>query len=445
MTDLRPTSRLKIPIAIALGFLFLILFASLGVVGQSPGSWSQYANDSQHTGHNPNVEDVRQKPEVKWSHGGWVVDEPPVLSNGRIYYPYRGTPSLIARNATTGERIWSRDTVSPASSPAVADGKVYTTVYTGTSKLYALDASTGNTVWSTNNHTGTPTVYNNKLYLTNPLAALNASTGNTLWTRNISGGTISVVNQTVYAVNGTEYIHVIDASTGRTVKRHQLEDESATFSQVIAHGNTLYLTERRRISDPDSPLSQTVTKIYALDRANGRKKWSHTPEDFSRVLGAVTPEMVYIKGESSVYALDTHSGSRLWSYNTSGRVFGGIAVGNRTLYMNVGHMRGGEVHAMDAMTGEKLWKIGQPADEGDNILASSPTPVPGDGIVYAGGVKTSEDGARNFYVLSENGTPLSELNSESGPDGSAATSAIIGWVLIFVLLGAAMYVGYRRI
>jgi outer membrane protein assembly factor BamB len=124
-----------------------------------------------------------------------------------------------------GNIKWTRDiSGSDYSSPAVADGIVFTGSDEGMGKFYALDAKTGATIWSYETGSGSgsaPTVAGGIVYvgsLTKGVFALNASTGALIWNNptSIWDSSFALAGGILYACN-SEGIHALDAKTGTQV------------------------------------------------------------------------------------------------------------------------------------------------------------------------------------------------------------------------------------
>jgi len=103
---------------------------------------------------------------------------------------------------------------------------------------------------------------------------------------------------------------------------------------------------------------------------------------------------VYVSCRHAVCALRASTGVRLWQYNTGiqNMVHSSPAVANGVVYVGSGdtgaytHHRYGNVYALDAKTGAKLWSYTTP-----NLVTSSPAVA--NGVVYVG----SDDG--NVYAF----------------------------------------------
>jgi outer membrane protein assembly factor BamB len=126
------------------------------------------------------------------------VDSPPAIADGTVYATTGtdSTDSLFAFSLADGSQQWSADAGGPLTTPAVADGTVYTI---GDSR-YAFDAETGDQQWVEYIGTGTsPAVADGVVYA--GTSAYSASDGSELWQHDTefgSAGWVAPVGGTVY-------------------------------------------------------------------------------------------------------------------------------------------------------------------------------------------------------------------------------------------------------
>ncbi len=158
-----------------------------------------------------------------------VAASSPAVADGKVFVGSFDN-NTYALNAETGALIWKVETgydQCVQASPAVANG----VVYTGGAfdfKLYALDAANGNQKWTFTANGGittAPAVIGNTVYFTATLSnttyAVNAQNGNEIWSYQTNGNVYSspaVVNGVAYfgAYDGTFYAIGQNESTGGT-------------------------------------------------------------------------------------------------------------------------------------------------------------------------------------------------------------------------------------
>jgi len=85
-------------------------------------------------------------------------------------------------------------------------------------------------------------------------------------------------------------------------------------------------------------------------------KWSFATGGFFNSASPVAADgVVYFgAGDGNVYALDAHTGARLWTYTTGGGIGATPAVADGVVYVDSSD---GNVYALDAHTGTKLWSV----------------------------------------------------------------------------------------
>ncbi len=128
-------------------------------------------------------------------------------------------------------------------------------------------------------------------------------------------------------------------------------------------------------------------KVYALNGATGKMRWSFTTGGMVRSSPAIGDDgTVYVGSvDSKVYALNGGTGTKKWSFSTGDSVFSSPAIGaDGTVYIGSNDKK---VYALHGATGAMRWSYATGA-----AVESSPA-VGADGTVYIG----SYD--RNLYAL----------------------------------------------
>ena len=96
--------------------------------------------------------------------------------------------------------------------------------------------------------------------------------------------------------------------------------------------------------------------IYALDAATGEMLWSFATGDVVRSSPTVSDGVVYVgSNDNHLYALDAASGGLLWKIDTGDWVQYRPIVSDGVVYLSVQDRGGQELHAVDAMSGERIW------------------------------------------------------------------------------------------
>ncbi len=199
-------------------------------------------------------------------------------------------------------------------------------VFVGTAdnKMFALDAANGGTLeWQfETGHSiwGQPTYENGILYVSSldrSLYALDASTGDLMW-QSATGGSISdkpnLNSQLVYVSSFDRNIHAVDKATGDV--RWTAESEASVWgSPAFADGTVFY--------------GDLNGNVYAVDGQSGQPIWSESFNSYMVAAPVVKDGKVFV---STAGSLDTEPDERL-----------------------------GSLIALDAITGDELWREPTPA------------------------------------------------------------------------------------
>jgi outer membrane protein assembly factor BamB len=359
------------------------------------------------------------------------------VADGRVYGVTDA--AAFALSARTGRIIWRRLLARPVeqfvdTAPLAVGGRVYVSTVGlppgGRGALYALDAATGQLDWRFDTIKGPwrvpseaggggawypPSVDGGVLYLgtTNPYPY---------------GGTASYPNGGAYAGPAlyTDSLLALDAATGRLrwydqVTPHDVRDYDFQLSPILAGRSVIGAGKAGR--------------VIAWDRRTHKREWTAAlglrrndvgplPRRFVRVcpglLGGVETPMAYADGRVFVPVVDLCMEGSARGYEPLGRV-------------NVGHGRG-ELVALDAATGKRLWVdrlprpdfgcatvargvvftstfdgvlIGVDARNGRRIFVRRLTAginacpaVAGDMLVVAAGVRLEKDDVLQVYAFS---------------------------------------------
>ncbi len=253
--------------------------------------WPQLAHDPQRTGHTPEQVDPPYCYEWKWNAVPFASRVQPVVKNGLLFIG--GLDGrLYARNATSGEPVWSFTTDGPIRhTAAVAGSMVITGSYDG--YTYALSAQTGDPVWQTwtGSSATAPLVdeFNQRVFVASTygtLTALNLTNGSQLWQYDakapiLTSPSLSPDGSLVFF--GSESIHAIavNASTGGLVWKTKLQGQSlAERFPVVAGDAVIYRSQPYYFFYPmlqnwgDNVMDQAggVNGNWAVDWANVKPK-----------------------------------------------------------------------------------------------------------------------------------------------------------------------------
>jgi outer membrane protein assembly factor BamB len=238
----------------------------------------------------------------------WTYDLGPVstlidywltYADGLLYAPTT-QPGLVALDARTGRRVWSRALTAGWSVPS--DGAVYASSAAG--QLLALDAATGLALWQT----GT------KL----PLNALAITAG-------------------VVCGLGNGRVYAFGAATGTPLWGTDLGAGALDAIVPTVAGGTVFFI-RDQAGGP--------FKVWALDARSGARVWTRGPARGQRLLALNTADDTLYLGmyDGTLFALAAATGKTRWSQRLGAPVARIVAAGDTVYAADAG----GVVHAFRA-------------------------------------------------------------------------------------------------
>jgi outer membrane protein assembly factor BamB len=179
------------------------------------------------------------------------------------------------------------------------------------------------------------------------------TTGNFVDSPAVAGGT-------VYIGSDDDKVYALNAATGRL--RWSYSTAGAVESSPAVAGGTVYI-------------GSFDHKVYALNAATGHLRWSYSTAGAVVSRPAVAAGTVYVGSfDDRVYALNAATGHLRWSYTTGSDVYSSPAVAGGTVYIG---SEDDNVYALNAATGRLRWSF----KTGRGVYSS---PVVAGGTVYAG-------------------------------------------------------------
>jgi eukaryotic-like serine/threonine-protein kinase len=312
----------------------------------------------------------------------------PVIHESTVYFGGR-EGRLYAVDVATGTEKWSRKLTDSTntSAPAVAGD----TVYIGAREQFcAIDTDTGLVRWifqpekgSSDSPFDDPIVEDGIVYFGgwNYFHALDIETGREKWKAELSGiarSVPSVYDGTVYIgtfepnIELSAYLHAFDSKTGQERWKFKAEGGGIGGAVAVTQG-VVYVSTRD-------------DGLLALNAKSGQQIWQYKIGSGLTTAPAVAYGTVYITNQATLYAIDAQSGKEKWRFQASGDSYSDPVIADGIVYFasneaNLGVLFGGQptgnLHAVDAHTGQGLWNY--------SVQGSiSRAPAVSDGTVYFG-------------------------------------------------------------
>lgn len=334
--------------------------------------------------------------------------------------PVTSRGSLYALSAKTGKILWrfkevEGKPIGPVeSSPAVVGGRIYFSCRDG--YFYCLDKK-GQMVWRT--QTGgtdfsSPAVSGEMVYFgsgfpNTHFLALDAQTGKLRWKTQTGDPERKIIPQMVYSSPAVDdkrvYIgaqdaafYALDKQTGKILWRYQANGAIYHFSPTLAQGKLLVAT------------GEYAPTVRALEASTGKELWVFRPKEVSCFISSIAVEgdTLFIgmgTPEHKIYALDIATGKEKWStplswsagygFTSSPALAGDLlVVGSPQKEAN--GPRKGYFFVLDTKTGKILWQT----ELSDWVLSS---PAIAEGKVFVASI----DGTLYCFGSSQGAKPAS--------------------------------------
>lgn len=322
--------------------------------------------------------------QVIWSFKtGNTIDSAPVVAGDSVYVA-SADKHLYALELGSGKQRWKVSLESPLkASPGVHDGRVYAGNSDG--KLYALDAGTGKVLWTfetageitagVNFHNGNVLLgsHDSTLYCLNP-------EGRKLWEFAIDGpvnGSPAVVGDRVLVAGCDSLLHAVDAATGKSLGNVDLGGQAG--ATAAAAGGSVYV-------------GTMANQVLAINWKSMKKEWTFEAARRQQPFyssAAVTDSLVILGSrDKRLYALDRATGRERWSHLADGAIDASPLVASGRVFFSCQEFEG-RLIVLDLRNGKKLQTVeldspvtGSPAAAADSILVGTET-----GTLYRLGAK----------------------------------------------------------
>jgi outer membrane protein assembly factor BamB len=336
---------------------------------------------------------------VEWSYqtAGPVRASP--LVDSAVVYVGSGDGSFYAIERATGRERWSFRAGSPIQSSAAAFGNLVYFV-DRSNVFHALDRETGRVNWRVEMESDLAWEWGHEgwdYFTSSPLVvdglaivgsgdgnvyAFDAESGSERWRTPTKGRVRSspaAVDGVVYVGSADGFLYAIDSETGELLWRY--ETEGASFSSAEEGFDRKTIQSSPAVADGIVYFGSRDGKFYAVDASSGQLRWRYdntTPWVVSSP--AIYDGSVFVGSSDGlfVHALDALSGEEVWRHATGDRVFSSPGVSGSSLYVGV---HSGRLLALDVAAGSTLWEL----RFGGAVMSS---PVVSDGHIYVG----SDDG-----------------------------------------------------
>jgi outer membrane protein assembly factor BamB len=378
-----------------------IVFALLSAAPAFAVDWTQAGRTSARIGFN-GAEDVLNAGNVttlqpQWTYAAAGVVGSPVVAGNKVFFSSEAG-ELIAVDEASGLELWRRSVATSGAPRLAVDKKRGIVVASWDGNLQAFRTATGEPAWdvpgagtSAANPTD-PAIVQGKVFSTT------------------AGGSVIAVN---VADGGVLWECVVPAPCA-----------AASTSPAVAGGRVLFVSD-----DGVDP------RLQALAVDSGAPLWDRTAPSGVEAGPLVAAGVVYTASitEDDVVARSVLDGTLVFSKNVPGTTALSFAQG--VLYAGrsvAGTAISGGIVAIDAMTGDRLWKL----STGGFSVTTAPTIA--NGLIYAGvsDLRATPAGDGRMLVVSTtlgiDGTPEVQVKHSPGMDQywRSAPAVVNGHVVV---------------
>jgi outer membrane protein assembly factor BamB len=305
---------------------------------------------------------VSHPEEKRWESDKLFVMQRSVMGVGVAQDYSSGPPPFV-----TGPQIYTNSLGFYYSTPIVLDGVIYFTLYIGDGYLFAVDGSTGKLKWKTMMKRGQfsyPTVAGDNLYVGAGtfFHAIDLKMQREIW-KYETGDTISaqlspvVVGGVAYFGSSNGNFYALDAITGQ-VKWIFKTDKRAYWVSPAFSGGKIY-----------GATSQG--EIRALNAKTGQEEWKFMSPKGVTSLAVDGETLYFVDYDNYINALGTIDGKPKPDFRRRNKTGTELALYDGKIYF--GGRLSGSVYAVDAKTGEGIWKF--------EMKETCSTPVIAEGMV----------------------------------------------------------------
>ncbi|MCU1427901.1 MAG: WD40-like repeat protein [Actinomycetia bacterium] len=432
-------------------FAVVVACVAVAATACTPDDWPTFGHDVGHSGRtsdtsitSANVAQLGVAWQVNTGDDSYTSPVEGVAPSGRhLVFVGNQLGTLVAYDATTGQRVWSfQASAAIAAAPVIANGVVYAGSFDKT--LYALDADFG-TVRCSFTTTG--------LVLTPPIVVDPDGNGSTVYFGDV-GPTGFDDGGHLYAMNAVDPNAATDCGTRWSYSSFGQPAGAQPKAGIWAppafakdvNGRPLVVVGS---SSPDDA-------VYAFDARTGARVWRFQTEQYSDTdvgagatisapgVNGFADGVAYVSGKDNiVYALNLRTGAQVWQFrirDDSPKVEGAArstaVLDGRTLYVGYG----AGLYALDAVTGAKVWRSQDAGTTTAEIItAPAETGPAGSAVLLAGDAAgrfnafRASTGARVWSYLTGN----TIYGSAALYNGTAYVTSADGYLYAFRVGGAA--------
>jgi outer membrane protein assembly factor BamB len=329
----------------------LCVYVVLAVPVAAAGDWPLFRGNPAQTGvaAGQPPDKLEELWQFKTGQGNDSIDSAPVIAGG-VAYLAAGDQNVYAITLADGKQKWAFKAPAPFNvSPAVRDGRVYVGDRDG--NFFCLDAEKGTPLWKfkcDSEISSGAGFAGDKIMFgcgDETLYCLDAN-GKKLWEFKVPGGPVMAtpaVEKNLTFVSGCDSkLHIIDTNTGNGLAEVELGGQTGATPSL--KDGTLYV-------------GTMSAEVKAVDLKKNEVIWTFSPNRNQPFYAstAVTDKLVIAGSrDKRLYALERATGKQKWSFVTQGRIECSPVVWGERLY--AGSMDG-HLYVIDLDKGTEVQRV----------------------------------------------------------------------------------------
>lgn len=240
----------------------------------------------------------------------------------------------------------------------------------------------------------------------------------------------AVIADALFVASDSGYLYKLDKQSGRELWRAKVDEGSPPRIPVNEpktrwdrYGSSIVADETRAY------VASRDNHLYALDLKTGAQQWRFASKDLATATPAVHgANVLFASFDGQIYALERDSGKLVWQYDAHQPITGDVVVSGDRVFVG---SRSYDLLALDARNGRELWKHYY----WFSWIESPP-------VIYDGAIYTGSSDATGVYAI--DAQTGNRLWKTSVPGWAWARTAVDARIVVAATVGQGPHPGVRE-